>query len=66
MHRDHDLDEARQANELACAESKALNPANMQCDGMDDMSDYYEECLAGLALCTQHAQMQASMGGRHL
>lgn len=66
MQRDHHLDNARQAAELASAEAKALNPAYMQGDGMDDMGDYYEEVLAQHAMCTQHAQMQASMGGRHL
>ncbi len=64
MHAEPYLNEARQATELTSAEGKALNPAYMQCDGMDDMGDYFEEFLAQHKLCTQHAQMQAGLGGR--
>lgn len=58
MHAEPYLTQARQQAELASAEAKALNPAYMQGEGMDDMGDFMEAQLAagrghGIALAKQ-------------
>ena len=58
MHTEHQMTLARQQAELERAEAKALNPANMQCDMVDDMGDWMEAQELDKALAAGRVQPQ--------